>query len=519
MKSNFSELLDHMEPGELDGVLEGMQDDRLDQMTARRVRRAALDSAGIAARQTKRPRRLRGLVAVAACLALVLGLGTYAYAAENKTYNEAVRFFSENSLSTEGLTRGEIKAVYRDITTESFTYGKTAEVISHSLSTAHVDGYAITQEQPTDTPSREQVMKMWRVYYQGLHRTDVHYAIDYVEQRAEDGTYIGLEKCSVAKYDGQTLLWQTDIRDYFVNRYCPITAGGVMVWGHSEFSGSWQTQYAGITKLDENGNVVWTRYLEDGFNNEYIYAVLEEDDGGYSVVSRGDYKILCFSRYTADGRQTLLKKLDVGNYGVGCVARLGDGYLVQLVSYINNEHARIVKLDHDGNLTEAYSYGGEDAYYYITDMAEFGGRVYLSAYAVPKLEDGESDAGGRYEIAGVLNELERRFSGSGGEWDIPGEELTPLVRENYTALLLVVDPKDGEPETFYSVEGSLGGKLTVDGTGTLTWDVEGIASTFFSPVTSSFTIGGTCQVYRYAFDGSGTLVSQVKTDETTVYRR
>ena len=59
-------------------------------------------------------------------------------------------------------------------------------------------------------------------------------------------------------------------------------------------------------------------------------------------------------------------------------------------------------------------------------MIEFNGNVYLSAYAVPKLADEEQSAGGRYEIAAVLNYL---FDN--GIWDISSEELTPMVRENY----------------------------------------------------------------------------------------
>jgi len=72
---------------------------------------------------------------IAACLVLLLsaGFGTYAYAAEVKEYNAAVRFFGEYDLPTEGLTRGDIKAVYRDISTQTFHYSKTEEVIENSL--------------------------------------------------------------------------------------------------------------------------------------------------------------------------------------------------------------------------------------------------------------------------------------------------------------------------------------------------------------------------------------------------
>ena len=55
--------------------------------------------------------------------------------------------------------------------------------------------------------------------------------------------------------------------------------------------------------------------------------------------------------------------------------------------------------------------------------------------------------------------------------------------------------------------------------GNLLWDVESITSTFFSPATSSFTIGGTSYVFRYTFDTSGMLISQEKTGEVVNYRR
>ena len=173
-----------------------------------------------------------------------------------------------------------------------------------------------------------------------------------------------------------------------------------------------------------------------------------------------------------------------------------------------------MKVDRDGHITESFSYSGEDAYYYLTDMIEFSGNVYLSAYAVPKLPDESDNAGGRYEIAAVLNYL---FDNN--VWDISSEKLTPMVRDNYTALLLICDPKSGTPLEFYSAEGSLGGKLAVSEDGQLLWDVESIVSTYFSPATSSFTIGGSCEVFRYAFGSDGALLSQEKTGEVTPYHR
>lgn len=143
---------------------------------------------------------------------------------------------------------------------------------------------------------------------------------------------------------------------------------------------------------------------------------------------------------------------------------------------------------------------------------EYNGNIYLSAYAVPK--DGEASQNGRYEINHIL-----KYLFDNGIWEISSEELTPMVRDNYTALLLVCDPKAGTPQEFYSVKGSLGGKLSLGEDGTLLWDTESITTTFFSPATSSFTIGGTSYVFRYTFDDAGALISQEKTGEITDYRR
>jgi len=77
----------------------------------------------------------RRVAAVVTCFFLMagVGLGTYAYTAEVKEYNAAIRFFCEYDLPTEGLTRGDIKAVYRDISTQTFHYSITEEVIENSL--------------------------------------------------------------------------------------------------------------------------------------------------------------------------------------------------------------------------------------------------------------------------------------------------------------------------------------------------------------------------------------------------
>lgn len=80
------------------------------------------------------------LAACAAAICIIL-FGALSLAGEIRTYNEAVSYFSMHNLSTDGLSRKEIKDVYRDIITGSFTHPKTAGVLA---------GRDTTEPQPTE---------------------------------------------------------------------------------------------------------------------------------------------------------------------------------------------------------------------------------------------------------------------------------------------------------------------------------------------------------------------------------
>ena len=449
--------------------------------------------------------------ALAACLVLLVTVGVVTVEAQE--YTLAVQFFQEYGLSAEGLTREEVKAVYRDITTRAFTYSKTAEVIADSLTEEQVAGYRISQEEPTP----EDIENLWNyknyfgtfleVEESGIH---YQYRTDYIknsddEEQVFDNSYL-------EKYDGDTLLWSVPVDDFSISGYC-VVSDGVIAYGKIDYFSHWSYRNAWLAKIDSEGNLLWKSMLSNGFQSEWIEAIVENQDGSYAVISRGD-EYFCLSQYTAAGERTHFQKTEVGNYGFHKAACLGDGYVVQFTSFLSNEYAKIVKVDHAGNITESYTYGSEDCDYYITDMIEFNGSIYLSAYAVPVPADERHSQGMWYEIAGILNYLH-----DNGIVRISSEELTPLVRENYTAVLLACDPNAGTPQEFYSVDGSLGGSLSVSETGQLLWEVESITTSFYSFQTSAYQIGGTAYVFQYAFDGSGSLVSREKTGEIVNYYR
>jgi len=465
-------------------------------------RMAPGDNSAPAKRSGSRPRRFR--LAAAACLALILAVGSaaFAFAAEAREYSTAAAFFEENGLSAEGLSRSEVKAVYRDITGNRFSYGKTADVIRQA-----VPGWEIQQDEATP----EELAALWdkNVRMNSISEKGISCRIDWQYVHDQQKGFDVLDKSILECYQDGEMLWSAEFKDFYIEGYA-FAEDATAIWGRNETWSPADTEYGWIALADSGGAVMWQRRLEHGFKHEYVASVLSDGDGTWAVISRGDMRYLCLSRYDAEGNELGFNKTEVGNLGVWNAAHLGDGYIVQLGNLTSRDTALLYKMDREGRVTDSFSYEADDCEYYIRDMAEFAGEIYLSAYSVPK----QNDEGGRHEIANVLDYIFSKES-----WSISDEELTPLVRENYTAVLLVCDPEGGLPKTFYSVKGSLGGGLSVNASGQLEWNVESVVSTFFSPATSAFTIGGSCRVFRYTFDASGVLTGQTDTGESVPYWR
>lgn len=308
--------------------------------------------------------------------------------------------------------------------------------------------------------------------------------------------------------DGK-LLWTAKFLDRYVSG-ASYTSSGAAVWGRDKsFDSAW------LARVDDRGNILWKNWLKHGFEDEYVVDVMEDEDGVWAVISRGDLVYLCFSRYDSDGNNLYLRKNFRGNEGIWDAARLGDGYLVQISTPLERETARVAELDRHGRVVGEFTIEGDGSRYYtLVDMIEFEGKAYLSAYATPELYEWETFHGAQAETIRILDEIHHRDS-----WEIPDEELTELVRKNYTAVLFVYDPTDGSREIVHSVDESLGGSLAVNRSGELEWNTERAVTTRYSPMTSSFFIIGECEVTRYTFGTDGALVGRKDTGERTVYRK
>lgn len=412
-----------------------------------------------------------------------------------------------------GAAEELLREVYRTVAVKASVYSKTTGADRSSLSEERIKGCELWQAAPTpEDVENLQNYKSDNGWFYKNDRQGISYECRWEETEDSGGDYA--LKSYVEKYDGEDLVWSVEISEFLADG-CRAVSDGVIVFGQTDILTNADIIYAWMIKIGEDGSILWTRKLENGFQDEYIAAVLEKDDGSYAVISRGDLQYFCFSRIGADGSMLHSRKTEVGYYGIWDAACLGEDYIVQLGSYMTGEYSTIVMVDSAGCITESFAYSGEDLDYCITDMTEYNGNLWLSAYTTPKLGEGEHTYGGRTEIVRILEYVYSRNC-----VDIPSEELTPVVRDNYTAVLLVCDPYDGgKLRTFYTVSGSMGAELILDRDGRLIWQTQSITDTFFSPATSSFTIGGTSCVFRYTFDEDGLLIGAEKTDTIADYRR
>ena len=155
----------------------------------------------------------------AACILLtaVVSSTVFIMGAEAKEYNAALAFFEGNGLSTEGLSRSEIKAVYRDIETRSFSFGKTADVILRA-----VPGWEITQDEPTPGD----LAAIWdRNVWNAVPKAGFGYRKDYRYVFDEKKGYEIFKKSIVECYRDGELLWTAEFSDFCVEG-CAHTPNG-----------------------------------------------------------------------------------------------------------------------------------------------------------------------------------------------------------------------------------------------------------------------------------------------------
>ncbi|MBR2987569.1 MAG: hypothetical protein IKC63_06070 [Clostridia bacterium] len=508
MKQHITELLDSLDTYELSALLSDTDVTEKDKALSKRIYKKT------ESRLFKKAKpcltRRRAVLAVAfsvLCLLLAVGMGVFA--AEQKEYREAVYFFEAHDLPYDSLTRSEIKTIYRDITEERFVYDKTADVIGQGIIKNSVDGYEIIP----DTPSPEEIKSLWQKLNAVLKNPTVpegirySYRNEYVNSKP-DGTGISLfDKAYFEIYDGETLLSTTEITDFPIDDFVTVS-DGVLVYGSTYRNSSLAPTHSYVAKINHHGKCEWQKALSGEYNTEFVVAAMEEKSGSYAIFFRGDFVNLGFVRLGRSGKELDRKITEIGNYGVACAKEAENGFLLQLWSIHTGEFAKILKVLPDGTVSESYSYTHDTERYYITDLIEYRGKIYLSAYATPK---------GASPMQDYAFQNPTWDSSEGGI--LTSEALNEIARDCHTAYLLVCNQKTGAVEEFYSVKASRDGFLSIDENGHLVWQVGQILSVIYSPMTSSFTFAGTSRIMVYTFDENGTLLEEKKTDGIISFRK
>lgn len=442
---------------------------------------------------------------LAACVAIVLSVGAGATVI-GSVIMQGNSISSTSDMLVEGLKSGEIQKIYHDITVKHYAYSDNEnKALSGTYNNKAVE-YGFAPDNPT-IEDKEELAKLQDTKLAELQGADsipkqngIHYEIGYTRTSSEEDN---TEKTSVVKFDGDKVLWKSEDFDFYISDISVVSDGVIAIIDPN------YGKYLCLAKIDDSGKTAWFTTLTHKAEHERIKCVVENPDGSLALF--GSYftpenKYICFTLLNADGKEVLYKKVDAGILTVQSAKRYGDGY----IAWCYNQ---VFHYDENGNIIDSFVYEAEDLCYYITDTTEFDGNIYISAYSYPKPYVTDTDL---YTVHNELSEVYKNIEG--GNYVPEEQELTPLIRDNYTAMLLRCNPDKGIPQEIYTIKGSFGGQLKTED-GQLLWDTESISSTLFSPATSSFSFAGYCFVYRYEFNDKGVPIEKVKTGEITVFKR
>lgn len=532
MKKDLYHMLDELTPEELDTLPEEIFScEQPDDVTMKRIQNAVAEKTGLsftaeknhssrkemkAKTNSKRTAsRSFRFVFAAACMALVAGIGagTYSYAAARREYNNALEFFYENNLSTAGLTKSEIKKVYRDFSTHSFDNTLTTDVIVNSRPDL-LQGYEIVNSD-------------WDNTLPSTALSDYHTSVSYEyfsDYDASGGTVLENRNDSIfRKYHNGEQVWEITLTDLTVHGFYNNPASKetpVLVYGYTPYDLIANGQTASLIALDADGNIVWRAEQDNGDSFDQIQTVLCDADGSYVAFGRyedAERSYLCVNKYSKGGQPTAFTPIDLEYSGIENAALTEDGYLVEVYSYANRIHSLVLKLDKDGTLVDSFQYESDDSEFYVTDFCEHNNKVYISGYTTPK---------GPGKYLSFMNDfftlkediLMATLDGN----TLTKDELLALYRKQFTAVLLICEPESGTPEDFYTIKGSLGDEVYVNND-SVCWFTKDIIESSYTPeeaelvnnviyVTKQADYRMLCRFYANTFDTEGAFLAQKKLD-------
>ncbi|MBQ7324106.1 MAG: hypothetical protein IJW98_00015 [Clostridia bacterium] len=271
-------------------------------------------------------RRFSPRIAVTAAMMaalLLIGGGITVLANEAKQYNEAMDFFEEYNLSAEGFSRSEIKKIYRDIVSESFTYEKTEAALASGLV-----GYEI-QSKPLDSDG---LKRLWLLGYnwktignQDGTEENVRYYDSYYMKYGGGGDSV------IEKYQDDQKLWERKIEDIYVWETCPVQ-GKVLVTGMClAEENPTNDPWVRICLLDGDSTVLWQKDIDSRMPKPQVDYVLYNRDQTFTLFTFSYYSdSMWIATIDMDGNllsEEYVKYDSIGD-NIKKVVAVGDTYLM-----------------------------------------------------------------------------------------------------------------------------------------------------------------------------------------------
>lgn len=518
-----------------------------------------------------RPPLLRRPALAAAVALTLVGIGAGSVlGADLYTYEKAADFFADYGLSTEGLERGDLWAVYRDIIEGSFSLSDTAWMLQSNM--------GIT---PSGSLSAEEAESLWEGWKETHAPTtveplDVSYNLHITRRDLQSGR----GGMSARPYDAafytpnlqveETLFWSNDDPSPVPKSSDP--------YGYTYQTDMW------VFYREENGTRIWTAPLVNlhgityGYTEDYVviagyrtdpvetYVLMLNSEGKFQwevklsedlkesptlflceedsiILFSGGNGLICRTVFGLDGtvQSRYENTLDeTGSCFLQKVFPVSGGYLlITAVTQASEQVFRLCRMNEDGVITNVYTYedGGGTGLPYnpygggifgayafrmeIKSVVEANGYLYISI-------TGEGCREGR-DMATVMKQLnsywQESFSDSSSV-GIPQMEFVNRVRACYRSFLLVCDPTTMEPLSVTVMDGAytaeyLSGipSIEVDADGHIRWIVESPYATIFSPYTSSFSLAGASYRYTFSLTPEGKVVGDPVIQTGIGYRR
>lgn len=329
------------------------------------------------------------ILIISICIAVLFALTGCAVAVEMNEYSDAVEFFNEYKISTEGYSRSEIKAVYKDITRHTYSNSKTLELLNE----ISIEMYQNT----LDFIDPSNYDKLLNDYYLQNSKNeiienygDTHYLdkrVDILEQF--DGiihSSVPEKPEKIIKQNGTETEWEFLLPEKYSS--CELLLkydGGIVVGGrvkHPEFVSGYD--YAGVFVLNDNGELIFEHHIEEN-NSRYLLAEIYEDKivlfgksfvNSTSLVTVINVKgeLISESRYAkvSDAKTVTPKKILIESDKI---------FLIDEIIYTDNTSGiRVTTQGFDGKWLSAVKYTEKDLQYHFSDAIIKNGKIYIGAY-------------------------------------------------------------------------------------------------------------------------------------------